>query len=141
MEKPDFLQVYSFEPETGIYTGEYRAQLCPVTKDEYIYNKDVHTDIKPPKCKENEYPVFNGGKWTKKTIEPVAAIEPPKEDPAIVARYMRDKLLRDADIAINKLEDIGSDASLIRKHRQNLRDVPQQEGFPNNIDWPGFPVV
>jgi hypothetical protein len=54
---------------------------------------------------------------------------------------MRDKLLRDADIAINKLEDIGSDASLIRKHRQNLRDVPQQEGFPNNIDWPGFPVV
>jgi hypothetical protein len=133
-------QVYLFDSETGIYCGDYLAQACPIVEGDHI-TPTHSTDIKPPKCKENEYPVFSGGKWSKKTIEPVAPIDPPKEDPAIVARYMRDKLLRDADIAINKLEDIGSDASLIRKHRQNLRDVPQQEGFPNNIDWPGFPVV
>lgn len=131
---------YLYDSETGNYTGEYLAQRCPVTKESHL-SPTYSTDIKPPKCKENEYPVFDGAKWIKRTVKPVETKEPPKEDPAKVARYMRDQLLRDADIAINKLEDCGKDAKLLREHREKLRNVPQQDGFPNNIDWPSITAV
>jgi hypothetical protein len=32
-----------------------------------------------------------------------------------------------------------SDLSAVKEYRQALRDVPQQDGFPNDIDWPKKP--
>ena len=136
MEKESHLLVYLHDQETGVFCGTYRAQLCPVTKSEYIYNPEHATEIPPPKCKENEYAVWVVNNWIKKTKEPEPIIEPHKESPEVSARHMRDMLLRNADIDINKLEDTGRDARHLRVYRQQLREVPQLDGFPDNIDWP-----
>lgn len=54
-------------------------------------------------------------------------------------RAERNRLLAEADIAINKAFDSGADLTALKEYRQALRDVPQQAGFPNNIDWPVMP--
>lgn len=54
-------------------------------------------------------------------------------------RAERNHLLAEADIAINKAFDSGADLTAFKAYRQALRDVPQQAGFPDNIDWPVMP--
>lgn len=58
---------------------------------------------------------------------------------ASLARHDRDKLLKQADIEINKNLDSGNDVTLLRYYRKALRDVPQQPGFPEKITWPEKP--
>ena len=58
------------------------------------------------------------------------------------ARARRDTLLKEVVDSVNPmrweaLTDIQKDAW--RAYRQALLDVPQQEGFPNNIVWPEVP--
>nr|WP_319775949.1 tail fiber assembly protein [uncultured Sphaerochaeta sp.] len=58
------------------------------------------------------------------------------------ARVRRDALLKEVVDAVNPmrweaLTDTQKDAW--RAYRQALLDVPQQEGFPNNIVWPEAP--
>lgn len=58
------------------------------------------------------------------------------------ARARRDTLLKEVVDSVNPmrweaLTDIQKDAW--RAYRQALLDVPQQEGFPNNIVWPEAP--
>lgn len=58
------------------------------------------------------------------------------------ARAQRDKLLAATDWAV--LPDSPLDESSktsLKTYRQALRDVPQQEGFPNNISWPNMPEI
>ena len=59
------------------------------------------------------------------------------------ARSQRDTLLAQADVAINKESDAGTSEQLakLRAYRQALRDVPQQPGFPQNINWPPYPTA
>jgi len=58
------------------------------------------------------------------------------EQAAEQVRNERDRLLRESDWAA--LPDVpASDAWLT--YRQALRDVPQQSGFPDNIEWPTPP--
>jgi hypothetical protein len=57
------------------------------------------------------------------------------EDLEEVARNVRDALANRVSNEINRLEDIGKNASDWRKYRQFLRDVPDQNNFPQNIDW------
>ena len=51
-------------------------------------------------------------------------------------RAQRNKLLQEADVLIYKLEDSGNDTIEARAYRQALRDVPNQSGFPENVEWP-----
>lgn len=58
------------------------------------------------------------------------------------ARARRDNLLKETVDSVNPmrweaLTDEQKDAW--RAYRQALLDVPQQEGFPENIDWPEAP--
>ena len=53
-------------------------------------------------------------------------------------RQAREPLLQEADIAIFKLEDAGSDTSAWRTYRQALRDVTAQSDL-DNISWPTKP--
>jgi hypothetical protein len=53
---------------------------------------------------------------------------------ADTARTIRDMLLKQTDHLV--LPDSGKDSPEIRKYRQDLRDVPSQSGFPENIVWP-----
>lgn len=57
------------------------------------------------------------------------------------ARHQREVLLAAADVLVNRAHDSdNADALAIAKvYRQALRDVPQQAGFPNTIDWPTKP--
>lgn len=49
-------------------------------------------------------------------------------------RSKRDKLLADTDKFM--LPDFPSKPNGVEAYRQALRDVTEQAGFPENIDWP-----
>ena len=65
-----------------------------------------------------------------------------EEEAALAAevRAERNQLLDKADIAVNLAVDNGdSEAeSRARAYRQALRDIPDQSGFPYQIDWPSL---
>lgn len=52
-------------------------------------------------------------------------------------RQRRDRLLAASDWT--QVADAPVDAAAWATYRQALRDVPQQEGFPDNIEWPEMP--
>lgn len=64
--------------------------------------------------------------------------KPEKIDPAILARKTRDNLLASTDWT--QLPDAPVDTVAWATYRQELRDVPSQEGFPDNIIWPERPA-
>ena len=58
------------------------------------------------------------------------------------ARAQRDKLLADTDWT--QVLDAPIDSATreaYRTYRQALRDIPEQEGFPETITWPELPSV
>lgn len=56
------------------------------------------------------------------------------------ARAKRDKLLSDTDWTQTLDAPINEETkTAYRVYRQALRDVPQQEGFPETISWPELP--
>ena len=56
------------------------------------------------------------------------------------ARAKRDKMLESCDYLMALDYPISADArEQWRAYRQALRDIPQQEGFPDNIEWPQKP--
>jgi len=56
------------------------------------------------------------------------------------ARVKRDELLVGADLAYNIARDSGDDekVAVISTYRQALRDLPDQAGFPETIEWPKY---
>ena len=67
-------------------------------------------------------------------------LEPSTEQLASAARADRDKLLLDSDPT--QLPDApltDSEQTAWADYRQALRDVPEQAGFPDTIDWPPVP--
>lgn len=57
------------------------------------------------------------------------------------ARAKRDKMLESCDYLMTLDYPISADArEQWRAYRQALRDIPQQEGFPDNIEWPVKPT-
>lgn len=58
---------------------------------------------------------------------------------ASVARIDREKLLLEADYKVNFCMDNDIDATPWRSYRQSLRDITDQEGFPESIHWPVKP--
>lgn len=71
---------------------------------------------------------------------PIAPFVAP--DPAEIAtqeaRKMRDSLLAASDHT--QLADSLRNKQAWATYRQALRDIPQQEGFPENITWPEAPA-
>jgi hypothetical protein len=68
-----------------------------------------------------------------------------KIDPAKIAakqgaevRAERDRLLAASDWT--QVADAPVDQAAWAEYRQALRDVPQQEGFPENVVWPDRPL-
>lgn len=58
-------------------------------------------------------------------------------DLAVEVRAERDALLIDSDYT--QLSDSPVDSTVWATYRQALRDVPQQDGFPDTITWPTKP--
>jgi len=60
-----------------------------------------------------------------------------REQLAAEIREERNRLLRETDYAV--IADSPHDTTEMREYRQALRDVPQQAGFPDSVDWPKNP--
>lgn len=92
-------------------------------------------------------PVWNGEAWAEAaTEEEIAAWDaehmPSAEELEQQARAKRDRLLAETDWT--QVLDAPIDAATreaYRVYRQALRDVPEQEGFPQTIVWPELPAV
>lgn len=56
-------------------------------------------------------------------------------------RGQRNALLAEADVLIEHAADGGdvSYQSALKHYRQALRDLPEQAGFPNDVEWPEMP--
>jgi hypothetical protein len=67
----------------------------------------------------------------------VAVSTDPVIDPAIDPRSKRDELLQESDWT--QLADSVVNSTLWAIYRQDLRDVPQQSEFPDNVAWPEKP--
>lgn len=62
------------------------------------------------------------------------------QDVSSEVRSKRNKLLSDTDYLMQPDYPISdSDREALRSYRQALRDITQQEGFPENIVWPDKP--
>jgi len=62
------------------------------------------------------------------------------EQPAKEARAKRDRLLTESDWVTIRATDTGTPVPTEwQTYRQALRDITEQTGFPENIDWPEKP--
>lgn len=76
----------------------------------------------------------------------IVAPEPPTQtELAMVVRHERDLRLQQTDYLLMSDYPISEvDLATVKVYRQNLRDLPQQEGFPwngdlNQVPWPTIP--
>jgi len=80
--------------------------------------------------------VLADGVWTQNWIVTAA----PEDIKAFNIRQTRDAKLGLSDWMVVRASEGGTAVpSDWATYRQALRDVPQQEGFPNEIDWPDEP--
>ncbi|WP_443083677.1 phage tail assembly chaperone [Vibrio sp. IB15] len=49
--------------------------------------------------------------------------------------------MKEADDLINKVLDLGLDATTFRQYRQALRDIPQTYSNPEDVVWPQKPSL
>ena len=98
------------------------------------------TEVEPPETDVDQSAFFEVGIWVIRGAEP----EIPEPTADEKARWKRDGLLRELDAIVSnplrwaEFDDATKQA--LAKRRQALLDVPQQEGFPYDIDWPDNPL-
>ncbi len=142
INKDGTLKVYSFHPVTCEYVGEDIAFPNPLEKGQFLIPAGA-TEVQPPKAESNKFRKWNGSEWIfEDIVQPEVA---PKfvettEYKAAEARYHRNSLLSQSDWRM--LLDIPEKhVTVWAIYRQALRDVPQQEGFPETIIWPTAPTI
>lgn len=65
---------------------------------------------------------------------------PTTEEVAAQVRYQRDAMIAETDYLMMPDYPISDeDKALVETYRQALRDIPEQEGFPSNVQWPVAP--
>jgi len=109
-----------------ITKGDALQSLAP--NSEWVIRGDelewLSTDIPQPSDAE-----------IKAEVERLIAEEPAKE-----ARAKRDRLLTESDWVTIRATDTGTAVPAEwQTYRQALRDITEQTGFPENIDWPQIP--
>ena len=71
----------------------------------------------------------------------IASPPPSSADLAAEARAKRDRLLSESDwIVTRSIEIEEAPSPEWTDYRKALRDLPEQEGFPQAIDWPTVPT-
>jgi hypothetical protein len=133
-----FLRVYSYNPATGEYAGEDEAQPSPLQPGVFLIPAHA-TEATPPERKEGHFRKFNGKEWSHEPIPGPLVVPKSTEALAANVRHERNVLLLSCDWRM--LPDVPEKhkAAAWAEYRQALRDVPQQKGFPENINWPTEP--
>lgn len=87
--------------------------------------------------------VFVEGEWVQvwDVVEaPAEEVQQRTDDQAQYVRKERNRLLKDTDwVVITAYEQNQSTPEVWAVYRQQLRDIPEQEGFPFNVTWPTQP--
>lgn len=78
----------------------------------------------------------------KRRFQIVAVPEPTTEEIAAQVRAKRDALLAETDFLMMPDYPLGEeDSAALKTYRQELRDVPAQDGFPTEVTWPDLPAT
>lgn len=158
--------VYSYSKKTMEYIGHEEALLDPIGKNPMLPASS--TTVEPPTVGAGTVAVFDADQdmWTIQedhrgkeyyqgrtpagVIDFIGALpegysltiaEPSDEELAEMKRTARNRMLTESDWT--QLPDAPLDAAAVAAwatHRQKLRDVPQQTGFPGEVVWPIAPV-
>lgn len=122
--------------------SRYKDYVKIGTRQVYVDKSAPENCVLPASVYPNdgkEYIIGSDGEWIDvATIE--SSTEDKKTTKSVEIRSTRDELADRVSREINRLEDIGVDASNWREYRQKLRDIPEQDGFPFDIDWGELPA-
>ena len=87
-------------------------------------------------CNSNNAMIVDKGDY----YEAVPVPELTEEELAINVRSTRDAKLSDTDYLVASDYPISpEDLEAVKVYRQALRDIPEQSGFPKNVQWPVEP--
>lgn len=107
----------------------------------YAYRVDGEEDNDGFICQAVKHD-YASGNFTEINECPDWKIQLEKEVLSLDARLERNKLLSDTDHLIQSDYPISDEKKQeIKVYRQALRDIPQQDGFPDNIVWPDKPTI
>lgn len=112
----------------GLEFAWARVSAYPTTAPEYFGTAPDDADLSAPGIL-GEYSVTD---W-----ETMRSDEMARRDPATKARDKRNALLSACDWT--QVADAPVDQAAWAAYRQALRDVPEQTGFPDTINWPTEP--
>ena len=132
-------QVCQLDDE-GYYVGMTTADESPLEPGVYLIPRGA-LDVTPPLQVEGKYIRWDG-EWIYEDIPAPPA--PPEEtfEQKLEKIYLRRRVeLQDSDWT----QTVDNPMDSTKKaqwavYRQALRDVPQQTGFPENINWPTKPL-
>jgi len=125
----------------GVFTGITTADQDPLNSSNWLIPAGC-VETAPPEHNDMQFVRWSGSAWTIESIpEPEPEPVPEPVEPAQYARQYRNSLIADSDWT--QLADAPLDPVVKASwasYRQALRNVPQQEGFPNEIEWPQLEV-
>ena len=112
----------------------------------YYKNKSGEVFAYETEAERNEWGASELVKMTKAEIEAHLNPQPTPEQLADTARAERDRLIESVRWRIERHSDelaLGSEPAEplepLLQYTQALRDVPQQTGFPESVEWPQCP--
>lgn len=145
--KPDDKVFYRFDGES------WKSEAKPTCAAECVGVVISHTTITPHDeemrelirrfAQEEGYREKRGEdlSWALEKI-PEKTAEEKLAEAAEQARQKRDRLIADTDYLLCADYPISAeDLEAVKAYRQALRDVPQQKGFPTEIEWPVLPAI
>ena len=103
----------------------------PISPD----NSEKYTEL-ASWCNKNNSMIVDQGDY----YEAVPVPEPTVQELASMVRSQRDAKLSDTDYLVVPDYPISpEDLEAVKVYRQALRDIPEQSGFPKNVQWPVEP--
>ena len=107
----------------------------------YAYRVDGEEDNDGFICQAVKHDYISGN-FTEINECPDWKIQLEKEVLSLDVRLERNKILSDTDHLIQSDYPISDEKKQeIKVYRQALRDIPQQDGFPDNIVWADKPAI
>ena len=107
----------------------------------YAYRVDGEEDNDGFICQAVKHDYISGN-FTEINECPDWKIQLEKEILSLDVRLERNNLLSNTDHLIQSDYPISDEKKQeIKVYRQALRDIPQQDGFPDNIVWPDKPAI